>query len=234
MTKHYVLFSLILLIFGSSCTAYLPQTADIPLIEKKNDLRVDAGVSTTENFEGTASLSYGMTKNIAVQVYGTTDFLDRYFFHGAIGYYKKFTNSYVLEIYGGIGNGKGESSNHEKNKFSYANFMQYFAQVNYGKSGGKNGHWDYGFGVKTGFLHSTIDVEYDEVNWFVDDEPPINYSYRTDDFLLEPAIFTRVGGEMLKFGIKVTGLITPFGSTGTYYPPITMSLTLNLRLGKKH
>lgn len=230
MIKHFIFFILIL-VFGSSCTVYIPQTADIPLIEKKNDLRVDAGASTAEFIAGTASVSYGLTKNIAIQVYGTTDFRDRYFFHGAMGYYKKFSNNYVFELYGGIGNGKGYSHNHDGGRYTYGNYMEYFAQINYGKSGGKNSIWDYGFGLKTGYLHSKINVVYDE-NWYADGNPPQDYFYLSDDFLFEPAIFTRVGDESLKLGAKITGLIMPFGTPD--YFPFTMSLTLNLRLGKKY
>ena len=222
---------LIIVMISQSCVVYFPQTADIPLIEKKNDLRVDAGVSTastSESIGGTASVSYGMTKNIAVQLYGTTDFRDGYFFHGAFGYYKKFLNNHVLELYGGIGNGKGNYHNNYNGKYSYANSMEYFVQVNYGKSGGVNSVWDYGFGLKTGFLHSTIDVGYDDINY---PNPPNNYSYISDVFLLEPAIFTRVGGEYLKIGVKLTGLVTTFRNNN--YAPFAMSLTLNLRLGKK-
>lgn len=224
--KYRRFFVLALLGFVSSCTVYIPQTADIALIEKKNDLRLDAGMAAGF-MAGTATVSYGLTKNVAIQVYGTTDFNDRYFFHGALGYYKKFTNDYVLELYGGVGNGKGYSSNHDTGDFRIGEYMEYFTQINYGKSGNTNSIWDYGFGLKAGYLHANINVEYGERN---PGFPLADYSYKTDDFLLEPAMFTRIGGENLKLGLKITGLITPF-STGEYFP-INASLTLNYRLRK--
>ena len=228
--KAYQFFTLLFPILVSSCGVYIPQTADIPLIESKNDLRIEAGVAAGF-LAGTGTVSYGLTNNIAIQGYATTDFQERYFFHGALGYYQKLSNDYVLELYGGVGNGKGYAHSHDNGRYTYANYMEYFTQLNYGKSGGKNSIWDYGFGLKTGFLHSSIDVEFDE-SWYPDGNTPNNYSYVADNLLLEPAIFTRIGGEKLKIGAKVTGLITPF-DIGEYFP-INISLTLNLRVGGRH
>ena len=48
----------ILFIFGlAGCSVYTHQTVDIPLINKKNELRADAGISLKEFFYGT--LTYG-------------------------------------------------------------------------------------------------------------------------------------------------------------------------------
>lgn len=77
---------------------YQPQAVDIPLINKKNDLRIDAGISNLTS--ANATISYGLTDKVAVQTFGSYQSGERYYFQGAIGLYKKQNIQQVMEWYG--------------------------------------------------------------------------------------------------------------------------------------
>src|SRR6056297_2745530 len=107
MKIKIITFVFLVSLMTSSCVVYYPQTADIPLISKKNDLRVDAGISSM--ISTNATVSYGLTDNIAIQAYGNV--INGYYFHGAVGHYKELTNRKIIEFYGGIGYGYGNAYN---------------------------------------------------------------------------------------------------------------------------
>ena len=99
-----LLFSLMI----SSCI-YYPQSTDIPLINHKNDLRVDAGISAVPSAQ--ATVSYGVTEKIAIQGFGSIGSDDHYYLQAATGIYKNRANNRVIELYGGFGYGYGSAYN---------------------------------------------------------------------------------------------------------------------------
>lgn len=101
------LFSLTIILTG--CVVYQPQAVDIPLINKKKDLRIDAGISNLTS--ANATISYGLTDKVAVQTFGSYQLGERYYFQGAIGLYKKQNIQQVMEWYGGFGYGQGDAYN---------------------------------------------------------------------------------------------------------------------------
>ena len=83
MKKYFLfLFSIAVSVLLTSCSIYQPLVADIPLISKKNDLRVDAALTLLPSMN--ATVSYGLTNKIALQVYGRNHGPD-YYFQGAAG-----------------------------------------------------------------------------------------------------------------------------------------------------
>jgi len=218
-----LIFSLLL----NSCGIYLPQSSDIPLINKKNDLRIDAGVSSAGT-AGTATVSYGISSNVAIQGHGTMGTNDRYFFHGALGYYKNLKNRNVVEIYGGFGNGYGYSSNHDTQTDLSGNYQTYFTQFNYGKLGGKASIWDIGISIKPGLLHTNLVEE----TLLTDGSGSLfSVPLTGNSFFIEPSFFTRVGGEHLKLSIKLGGLyIRNLEGHNLPYFPINLGAGLNFRL----
>ena len=225
MYKFLILLFLSLIL--NSCGVYLPQSSDIPLINKKNDLRIDAGVSTIGT-AGTATVSYGVSNNLAVQGYGTIHTNDRYFFHGALGYYKNLKNRNVMEIYGGFGKGYGFSNNHDTQTDISGNYQTYFAQFNFGKIGGKTSLWDFGISMKPGLLHSNLVQE----TLLLDGSGSVISTPMTgNNFFVEPSLFTRVGGEHVKLSIKLGGLYVR-NSENRHFPYflINLGVGLNFRL----
>ena len=101
MKLNKLIFGFITSFIITSCIVYHPHTVDIPLISKKNDLRIDAGVSLIPSAHSTVSC--GLTKKVAVQGYGSIGSDERYYFQLATGLYKNRGNSRILEFYGGYG-----------------------------------------------------------------------------------------------------------------------------------
>jgi hypothetical protein len=83
-----------------------PQLVDVPLINKKGDLRANAGVSPLQIH---TTVSYGVTDQIAIQTYGGFSGEGRYFAQQSVGYYKELGNKKIMEIYSGFGFGYGDA-----------------------------------------------------------------------------------------------------------------------------
>lgn len=194
--KSYLLSSFMFLMV-TGCCVYNPQTTDIPLINGKNDLRIDAGISLIPSVN--ATISYGLTNKMAIQAFGSIGSEDRSYFQVAPGIYKDFTNNNVMELYGGFGTGHGDVFNDANPGHLVGNYQIYFVQYNFGKHNSNNTNTDYGFGIKTGYFHSNLT----DKNYY--DIYPENVPYTTDkenSILIEPTIFARFGGEKFKFSIK--------------------------------
>ena len=161
MIIRIICLFLVIFVSFTGCALYYPQTPDIPLISHKNDIRIDAWVSSMISANLTAS--YGLTNHLAIQAYG--DIKDKFFYHGALGYYTHFGNNNILELYDGAGNGYGEAFNDARPGKLLGRYQLYFTQFNIGKIEYLGGHQDLGFGLKTGFMHARLtDKNYFFVN----------------------------------------------------------------------
>src|SRR5574340_24703 len=107
MTSKFLVYHFLLLLSISSCCVYHPQTVDIPLIKKKNDLRIDGGISLIPTIHST--ISYGLTNKIAIQVFGSTAGDERKYLQLATGLYKAYENQMAMELYTGFGYGYGDA-----------------------------------------------------------------------------------------------------------------------------
>lgn len=223
ITYGFLIFSMIM----TSCIVYHPQAIDIPLISEKNDLRIDAGISILPS--AYATISYGLTDKIAIQTYGSIGSDERYYFQGAVGTYKKYDNQKILELYSGFGYGYGSAYNDANPGDLYGDYQQYFLQFNYGKIDCKFANMDYGFGLKAGLLHSNL-IDYNYYDWTSETGPFM--TYHDNSLLIEPNMFLRLGGEKLKFNIKLGSCwINKFTHTdkGFPYSFINLGLGLNYR-----
>lgn len=86
--------------FLSDCIVYLPHSIDIPLIEEKGDLRIDAGVSLLPTAE--ATFSFGLTDRIAGQGYGSLGSDNRYYIQAGAGNFRPLGKLSVKDTYGGL------------------------------------------------------------------------------------------------------------------------------------
>ncbi len=191
----------ILIILSSGCVIY-PHTIDVPLIKEKNDLRVDAGISRA--LDATATVSYGLTEKIAVQGFGSYGADDKHYVQGAVGYFRNTGNNIILEWYSGFGYGYGDAYNNAKPGNLFGNYWLGFTQFNFGKVNTRFANTDYGIGLKTGYLLTNLtDRNYYDI-YYVDDLLK-NYTYpaiKDNGILFHPMLFTRLGGEKLKFNLK--------------------------------
>ncbi len=185
-----------LIVIMTSC-AYYPQVVDVPLINHKNDLRVDAGISIIPTVR--ATVSYGLTDRVAIQASGNYQWNDVYYWQGAAGLFKK-NERVVKEMYAGFGYGLGNAYNDANPGNLKGDYQIYFVQFNYGKIDDKFAHMDYGIGLKTGYFHSNFtDMNYYEIY----PNGSVYKLYRDESILFEPTAFIRLGGERLKFNLKI-------------------------------
>jgi hypothetical protein len=191
-------------IFLISCAVYHPQTTDIPLIDHKGDLRIDAGASLIPSVHST--FSYGLTKRIALQAFGSIGIEHRHYLQVSPGFYKCLDNNKVIELYSGFGWGYANTNKNplanlpEAIKQSlYGKYQVYFVQFNWGKKGNQSGDMDWGFGIKTGLFHSNLtDENYYEINSETRPYPFL----KENSILLEPIMFFRTGRKDVKFSYK--------------------------------
>jgi len=191
----------ILFTFGLiGCGVYTPQTVDIPLINKKNELRADAGISYKEFFYVT--ISYGLTDKIALQTFFNKGAgPGRFFFQNAVGYFRDLGNKKIMEVYSGFAYGHTDAGNHDVPTRLKGPYQLYFTQFNFGKIDNQFANADFGIGIKAGFLHSNLE----NLNYFTHYSPYFG-PYEplvVNSFLLEPNVFLRIGGEKLKFSLKL-------------------------------
>jgi hypothetical protein len=227
-----IFFSLLLSLTG--CAVYHPQTTDIPLIDHKGDIRIDMGASVIPSVHST--VSYGLTKKIAVQAFGSIGPEDRHYLQLSPGFYKCLDNKKVIELYSGIGFG---NANTVKNPLAnlpeaihqslHGKYQLYFVQFNWGKNTNESRDLDWGIGLKTGLFHSELtDMNY--YSTYSETEPfPVN---KENSILLEPVFSFRIGKENTKFTYKFAiTRILKLNHPENYIPApvINMSLGVNFR-----
>lgn len=223
----------------SSCSIYHPQAVDIPLINHADDVRVDAslGLSTwviPDVFTLNATASYGFNDWLAGQAhfnYGG----DNLYAQLAPGAYFPLSENAVVETYVGLGLGgawrDNISSSHANendttifHQYGYSgNFFLPFAQANIGWHDLTAAHIDLAFGLKLGAYLPDFDYKkYDDKGNLIAGS---DQTYNTANFLVEPQFLFRIGGERMKFNVKVgfNWLSDIFGSD-SYSGPFTADL----------
>lgn len=193
---------LLSIILVTGCSVYTPQPVDIPLINKKKEVRAEFGYCYHEMFFG--SVAAGLTNKLAFQTYFNRSYDSRYFFQNAAGYFKDLGNNKVMEVYGGFAFGRTEAGNHDIPTRLKGPYQLYFAQFNYGKIDIHPANIDLGLGLKLGFLHSDL-LDY---NYFTHIDQPIDMEWLplvVNNLILEPHVFIRLGGKRLKVNLKAGG-----------------------------
>ena len=182
-----ILFSVVALFAG--CVTYYPQVVDIPLIEEKDDLKIDAGMSYMCSAYGT--VSYGLTNIVAVQAFGNVDILSRYHLQGAVGLYKWFDESLTgIELYGGYGYGNClfDSPNTTTGAYHLV-----FTQFNIGRVEMGESNIDLGLGLKGGYLFGNF------VNL-----SDLKTVHKENGMIIEPTVLFRFESRReVKFSIKI-------------------------------
>ena len=226
-----ILVSLTIIFFITGCGApvYQTITTDIPLINHKNDIRVDAGISLPSI---NSTISYGLTDRIAIQGYGGMISENAYYFQPAIGLYKNLGNRKVQEFY--IGYGYGHGSARLGSTFGRISgvYETYFIQYNYGRINGNNSNTELGFSLKAGYLQSDlIDLGYYDDNYAY-----IPIKYKDECIFIEPVGMIRFGMVNRKISIKLGGTyMYKFTNTDKDFPywRLNLGLAFNFRSFKE-
>ncbi len=224
-----LIFGFLISLLVTGCCVYHPQTTDIPLIKGKNDLRIDAGISLIPTVH--ATISYGLTKAVALQAFGTIGSDSRQYFQFAPGLYKDLGNRRVMELYGGFGTGYGNAYKDAHPGNMYGDYQLYFLQYNIGRYAVRRGEGEFGFGIKTGYFHSNLtDRNYYA---FISESGPF-IKYKENSFLVEPMVFYRIGGERVKFTLKA-GFCKLFklSNPDNYIPFMNLNLGFGINFSPK-
>ena len=223
--KLKVIIPIVLLLLLFSSCVYVPQLYDMPLINEKNDIRIDGGVSMYKHGFGT--LSYGLTNKIAVQASGTIGEDDYYFAQAAVGFYN-VSNKRIFEIYTGFGQGYGYESFTEYDGSIGGSYQVYFVQSNIGYV--LSPYFDIAFGVKGGLMQSSLA----DWNYYYDVLTYIDATiYNDNSILVEPTLSIRFGMEKIKLNLKFGAVIIDnMSNSERYIPhsPFNMGLGLSFDL----
>jgi hypothetical protein len=229
MKKHVFITGSMICLFLGACCVYQPQPTDIPLIRHKNDTRVDAGISSIPGVHST--ISYGLTKKIALQVFGSYGSDKAKYFQFSPGIYKAYENRKVLELYGGFGAGYGDAYRDANPGHLKGAYQLYFLQGNVGKYSSKSGHFECGIGLKAGILHTNLKDQ----NYYNDGLDDGSYTmYKENSILAEPMAFLRAGGEKVKFSLKLgVCKIFKLAHPDLYIPANNFNLGLGISVSSK-
>lgn len=212
-------------LMAASCSVYHPQAVDIPLMNHAGDTRLDASVALstwilpdafTFNLTGTHAFNDWFAAQAHVNYGG-----DNYYGQLAPGAYYPLGGKSVLEGYLGVGYGGAsrddvDKDNSSKAKHNY-NFSGYyllpFAQANFGWHDLTGARIDVGFGLKAGVFMP--DYSYVEVDGDGNVLAGTGETYRTNNFLLEPQMMFRIGGEKVKFNLRLgVAWLSDLGNNG--------------------
>ena len=213
---RYSLLSAALSLTMASCTVYHPQAVDIPLINHAGDTRIDASVSMSmwvipDAFNVNATVSHGFNDWFTGQAhinYGG----DNYYAQVAPGYYLPLGTNSVLEVYAGYGFGGvdrtddddaknyDDGTSRKSSDFS-GRYHLPFVQANIGWHDLLSSRFDIGFGLKAGAFMP--DYEYHAYDANGDEILSRREVYNTANFLVEPQMMLRFGGEKMRVSVKL-------------------------------
>lgn len=210
--KRVIVLLAVLPLFAA-CSIYHPQAVDMPLINHKGDVRIDANMSMSAwlvpdamNINVTGST--GLTDWLAAQVHANYGG-DNAYVQAAPGVYFPVGDNFVAEGYVGFGyggiwrNGSGSSDrkkeeNASTSRYAYSgNYMLPFGQVNVGWHDLGAVHFGVAFGVKVGgympdFNYSEFDANDQEV-------VGRGEHYTKTNLLVEPQLQLGIGGEHVRW-----------------------------------
>ena len=132
-----VIVALIVSVLMTSCIAYRPQVAEMPLIHEKGELQMNGSVGLSAPFGdayvGTTA-SYGATNWLAVQGHVNWNGYKGAYGQAAVGAFKAWNHA-VLEGYIGYGCGGNQWENENNGRQFNAFYHLPYAQIEFGWAG---------------------------------------------------------------------------------------------------
>ncbi|MBQ9639790.1 MAG: hypothetical protein IJV22_09595 [Bacteroidales bacterium] len=226
------------LMLFAACTVYNPTASELPLLREKGEWRADGGMILSDNFEPALTLgaSYAPWNHVAFQVSAATNMADKATEHQnfglfAVGTFLPYAQRSVLELYAGIIHGYGAAhSNLYVSKpdegWLRATYNLPYLQANWGIVG--LGAFDLGIGLRTGRLFNSAE-EYCYFAGHKSDDGLRQYEERL--WIIEPTAMMRVGGEHVKFSLRL-GYSHINGTLGSdrHFPYASFSLAAGVSL----
>ena len=157
----------------------------------------------------------------------------RNFVEMGMGYYIKFQEKFVFEVYGGMGWGNSNFENHGDTYYNINHIRgkltdnRYFLQPAIG--------WILSEHFELAFSNRFCLLNYKDLILRGGSEINVYELLRVDDnplFLIEPAVTLRVGGKNIKFQYQFC-FSNYIGNFNGYYDPLAMSFALFFRVNSK-
>lgn len=196
---------------------YLPNSINVPLLEKKGDFKLSTGiVGATRDFQWDLQGSYAVTDHLAVMANSSRldhpmadlKTYNHYLDGGLGGYFSKAPNKYGVNVFRGelfVGYGKGRAQYVEKNgNYAFGDFDKFFLQP--------------GIGVRTRNFDISLaarfsNVEFKDYGKFENDHLSTGGSFGFGNS--ESVLTVGFGHKRVKFHIQIgTGGAT--GNVGSY------------------
>jgi hypothetical protein len=238
MKKNFTLTSIlaIIIIANSSCTHYYyaPSANNVPLFKEKNEARIQAQLSSGNNYSGfDIQSAYAISNHTAVQlnIFHASEDDDEYgsgngtYAEIAGGYYKPSRNKHwVFETYAGIGTGtvtniyaNGSSGFDQQAKTAVTKL---FVQPSFGFT---SNHFAMAVsskfsGVKTGIRSSSLTKDYDEFEY-----EQLNAIKGKSFFFWEPSLMMRGGFKHVQFLLQYT-----YSTCGNSLPADNANISLGI------
>lgn len=212
MKTKTLLFSVaVVALMATSCSIYHPQAVDMPLINHKGDLRVDANASASvwlilpDAININATGSYGFTDWFCGQVHANYGG-DNWYLQAAPGAYVSLGGKAVFETYLGVGYGGSNHKDDGDNDTSGSQYYIYkgqyllpYAQFNIGWR--NLGPVDIVFGVKTGVFAPDFEYNRYHADGTVMEDRYVHYN--TPNMLIEPQLQIGLGTDRVKFTTRL-------------------------------
>ncbi len=223
MKRHFILLSVIALAAFclTSCVVYHPHTTDIPLLNEKGDLSVDANVSMSAPLLVSpainATVAYAPFNMIGMQAAASITDFKNYHTQMAVGTWQAYGLS-VLECY--IGYAYGHSYNDTVRNVTHniyyvdGNYNMVFSQINFGWRGLADNSIDVGFGFKGGLLFP----KWDKIELLDDGTETLAERHDDAHFLIEPQLMFRFGWDKVKISLNLTyAFLTAWPTDNNYF-----------------
>lgn len=211
----------------TSCiaTGYIPQHAQVPLLEQRGEVQVSAGMSTGGMLD--ATLSAGLTDHLATQMHisGQPLQLQPGTYSMAVGYYRH-VGPLVAEAWLGIEQGSVYNRSHwsmivEWTRWTTGEYNLPFVQVDCGLRDLTPLHIDCGMALRAGIMKPGLRT----TTWNEEMSAQYTSIYAAGTALLEPQLFVRMGMRHMKYNLQM-GWVLPFSSSVEDFPRKTFSLSM--------
>ena len=239
--KCFIIFIEILFysLYADSQAMFYTVAQNAPLLSQKNELRISAATGTENyGFQGAYAFTNALTVAGSYSYGSTFDGSNRNSWDLGVGYFKKFRDSIIIEIYGGAGRYHRDfqvwndalAGSLPRDTFR-TNCTEPFVQFDFGLK--NNGHHSFSLSGKLGYLiYDHFHSVHVDVN---QNGPPVPLIYTTtnhgsNELAKAICITYRLGGKKLSFQAQA-GLSTAppvsYYDTGT---DIFVNVGLSLRL----
>lgn len=223
-----VTFLLVSAILFASCEVYRPALSNIPILEQKGDVEIEAGL----NFPVSADLSaaYAITDHIAVQAYGEYDLADADkvgLASGrlALGYYTPWSGHMYVGVYAGGSLGVTNQQNHfeDYELYTHSDFHTLFVQADWGI---RPVSW-FDFAVRLavgnmGYSPSQAKVYHDTDQRVSSEGDPFS------GWMWEPSVRLGFGSRNFKFNIK--GGLSIIPQCNDFHEPYMIGFGISYRM----